>query len=56
MQPFAARQGYLEDLDDDSVYVGQNVRVEWLDGKDGSRNVVGVYQVQSSSAETCEVR
>jgi hypothetical protein len=55
VQPFAGSQGYMEDLDPDSIYEGHNVRVEWLDGKDGTRNVVGAYQVQSSSAEKCEV-
>ena len=55
VQPFAGSEGYMEDLDPDSIYEGHNVRVEWLDGKDGTQNVVGAYQVQSSSVEKCEV-
>jgi hypothetical protein len=46
----------MEELDPDSMYEGQNVRVEWLDGEDGKHNVVGVYGVQDSSAEKCEVK
>lgn len=56
VQPFASALGIMEDLDADFLYEGHNVRVEWLDGGDGSHNVVGVYQVQSSSVEKCEVR
>jgi hypothetical protein len=56
IQPFAGTEGYMEDLDPNLLYEGHNVRVEWLDGSDGTHNVVGAYQVQSSSVEKCEVR
>jgi len=56
VQPFAGTAGYMEDLDRDLVYEGHNVRVEWLDGGDGTHNQVGAYQVQSTSAEKCDVK
>lgn len=56
VQPYADSTGYMEDLNPDLIYEGHNVRVEWLDGSDGSRNVVGAYQVQSTSVEKCEVK
>ena len=56
VQPFAGSMGVMEDLDPDLIYEGHNVRVEWLDDRGGTQNVVGAYQVQSSSAEKCEVK
>lgn len=56
VQPLAGSTGYMEDLEADLIYEGHNVRVEWLDGADGSRNAVGAYQLKSSSAEKCEVK
>ena len=46
--------GLMEDISD-PVYKGRNVRVEYLDGGDGSHNIIGIYQLgEMCRSSECE--